>query len=94
MGPELVAHGLLTIILLPTWHPILFLINLPVLACHCYRFWFIPRGHLGQYDPAEIHNHGDLSRHMKESMAKLSFHLIIFFIYLYCMILTLLKKGS
>ena len=47
------------------------------------RYFSKPSGYIGVYDPAEIHNRSQLKRHMQESMAKLGYHLVFFFIYLY-----------
>lgn len=43
----------------------------------------VPMGNMGVFDPTEIHNRGQLKSHMKESMIKLGYHLLCFFIYLY-----------
>lgn len=51
----------------------------------------VPPGNLGIYDPAEIHNRGMVKRHMRDTMIGLGFYLIIFFVYLYCMIIAMLK---
>lgn len=51
------------------------------------RFLNKPSGNVGIYDPAEIHNRSELKGFLKESMAKLGFHLISFFLYLYRWIL-------
>ena len=55
--------------------------------CWCvnYDFRYInkPPGDVGLYDPAEIHNRSLLKFFLKESMVKLGFHLVFFFLYLY-----------
>ncbi|CAH1261322.1 protein cornichon homolog 4-like isoform X1 [Branchiostoma lanceolatum] len=81
--PELIAHCCLTLLLLVSLHWALFLLNAPLAAWHIYRFTQIPSGNTGVYDPTEIHNRGQLKTYMKESMAKLGFHLLCFFLYLY-----------
>lgn len=43
----------------------------------------IPTGNTGVYDPTEIHNRGQLKRHMRDCMIYLGYNLIIFFVYLY-----------
>ena len=48
-----------------------------------YRYVNKPSGNVGIYDPAEIHNRSELKGFLKESMVKLGFHLISFFLYLY-----------
>lgn len=40
-------------------------------------------GNTGVYDPTEIHNRGQLKRHMRDCMIYLGFYLVIFFVYLY-----------
>lgn len=89
--PELSLQAALTTALLVTWHPLLFLFNVPLITLLVYRAIFIPKGQSCPYDPAEIHNRGQLKSHMKESLIKLGFHLVIFFVYLYCMIVALLQ---
>lgn len=88
--PEIIAHGALTLMLLFGSHWILFLVNIPLAIWQFYRYWTIPSGNFGVYDPTEIHNMGMLKSHMKETMVKLGYYLIFFFIYLYCMIVSLL----
>ncbi|KAG1649702.1 Protein cornichon 4 [Nymphon striatum] len=43
----------------------------------------IPMGNIGMYDPTEIHNRGKLKKHLQESMIRLGYYLLFFFIYLY-----------
>jgi len=47
------------------------------------RYVGLPAGSIGVYDPTEIHNRGLLKSHMKEAMAKLAYHILFFFVYLY-----------
>ena len=47
------------------------------------RYLSVPKGNIGVYDPAEIHNRQQLKNYMKEAMVKLACHLVFFFIYLY-----------
>lgn len=62
-----------------------------VLFC-LLRQYKIPKGSLGLYDATEIHNRGNLKSHIKDSIIRLCFHLVFFFIYLYCMIIALLTR--
>ena len=50
---------------------------------HSYRLMKKPANYIGLFDPAEIHNRGDLKSHSNNSMIKIGEHLIFFFIYLY-----------
>ncbi|GIY68884.1 protein cornichon homolog 4 [Caerostris extrusa] len=57
-----------------------------------YKKLTVPSGNFGVYDPTEIHNRGNLKQHMRDSMIRLAFYLIFFFVYLYGMIISLLTK--
>ncbi|KAK2903467.1 hypothetical protein QQF64_009436 [Cirrhinus molitorella] len=89
--PEMIAQALATVLMLVSMHWFVFLLNLPVASWDVYRYVKVPMGNMGVYDPTEIHNRGQLKSHMKESMIKLGFHLLCFFIYLYSMILALIN---
>uniref|UniRef100_A0A6Q2Y610 Uncharacterized protein n=2 Tax=Esox lucius TaxID=8010 RepID=A0A6Q2Y610_ESOLU len=89
--PEMVGQSLATVLMLVSLHWFVFLLNLPVAAWNMYRYLMVPMGNMGVFDPTEIHNRGQLKSHMKESMIKLGFHLLCFFIYLYSMILALIN---
>ncbi|KAL3231577.1 hypothetical protein MRX96_023289 [Rhipicephalus microplus] len=58
-----------------------------------YKYLSVPDCNFGVYDPTEIHNRGNLKRHLRDSMIRLAFYLIFFFIYLYCMIIALLTSN-
>ncbi|GFS47620.1 protein cornichon homolog 4 [Nephila pilipes] len=92
--PEMIAQGLVTILLLIESHWILFLINLPMTCWQVYKKFTVPSGNFGIYDPTEIHNRGNLKQHMRDSMIRLAFYLLFFFVYLYCMIISLLMKST
>ena len=47
------------------------------------RYMGKPAGNVGLFDPAEIYNRSELKFFLKESMVKLGFHLVFFFLYLY-----------
>ncbi|GAB6022455.1 hypothetical protein CHUAL_006567 [Chamberlinius hualienensis] len=91
--PEIISHGLLTLFLLLGGQWILLLLNSPMTAWQIYKYVTVPSGNVGIYDPTEIHNRGNLKVHMKESLIKLGYYLVFFFIYLYCMIVSLLTKD-
>ncbi|XP_003738559.1 protein cornichon homolog 4 [Galendromus occidentalis] len=92
---EMVAQAALNImLLLVNGHWILFLVNAPLTAWLLYRVLKVPGGNFGVYDPTEIHNRGSLKVHMRDSVIRLAYYLTMFFIYLYCMILSLLTRTS
>jgi len=91
--PELVANITLTLLLLITGHWILLILNFPMTVWLLYKQHKMPKGSLGLYDATEIHNRGTLKGHIRDSIIRLSFHLIFFFIYLYCMIISLLTRS-
>lgn len=92
--PELVAHGVITVLLLVHFQWIFFLLNAPLSGWLIYRFVNKPAGNVGLYDPAEIHNRHELKGFLKEAMIKLGFHLVFFFLYLYSMIAALLADSD
>uniref|UniRef100_A0A8C4WZX0 Cornichon family AMPA receptor auxiliary protein 4 n=1 Tax=Eptatretus burgeri TaxID=7764 RepID=A0A8C4WZX0_EPTBU len=89
--PELVAHTGVTVLMLITMHWLVFLLNVPLAAWNICKYFSIPSGNVGLYDPTEIHNRGKLKFCMKEAMAKLGYHLLLFFIYLYSMIFAMVS---
>ncbi|XP_026762590.1 protein cornichon homolog 4 [Galleria mellonella] len=89
--PKYIAHSFVSFLLLLHGQVILFLLNLPMFIWLTFEYFTIPRGNLGAYDPAEIHNRGQLKKHMRDVMIYIGHYLIFFFIYLYCFILALLK---
>ncbi|XP_012253437.1 protein cornichon homolog 4 [Athalia rosae] len=89
--PKIVGHVFLVLLLLLHGQWILMIINLPMALWLMYEYFTIPTGNMGIYDPTEIHNHGQLRKHQRDIMVYLGYYLIFFFIYLYCMIIALLK---
>ncbi|KAG7296011.1 hypothetical protein JYU34_021107 [Plutella xylostella] len=89
--PKYIAHTFITFFLLLHGQLLLFLVNLPLFIWLTYELFTIPQGNLGVYDPAEIHNRGQLRKHLRDVMIYIGYYLIFFFIYLYCFILALLK---
>ncbi|XP_076296779.1 cornichon-like protein [Lasioglossum baleicum] len=89
--PKLSAHVFLEFMLLTHGQLVLFVVNLPMTLWLLYEYFGVPKGNLGVYDPTEIHNCRQLKRHIKDCMIYLGNYLIFFFIYLYCMIIALLK---
>lgn len=91
--PKYIAHSFVTLLLLLHGQVILMLLNLPMFIWLTFEYFTIPRGNLGVYDPAEIHNRGQLRKHLRDVMIYIGYYLIFFFIYLYCFILALLKGN-
>lgn len=89
--PKYIAHSFITFLLLLHGNIYLFLLNLPLFIYLSFEYLTIPQGNLGAYDPAEIHNRGQLKKHLRDVMIYIGYYLIFFFIYLYCFILALLK---
>ncbi|XP_063236015.1 protein cornichon homolog 4 [Bacillus rossius redtenbacheri] len=91
--PKLGVHSCVTALLLLHAHWLLTLANLPVALWLLYEYMTIPTFNTGVYDPAEIHNRGQLKKHMRDCMIYMVYYLIFFFIYLYCLIIALLKGN-
>ncbi|XP_013146918.1 PREDICTED: protein cornichon homolog 4 [Papilio polytes] len=89
--PKYIGHSFLTFLLLLHGQVILFLLNLPMFIWLSFEYFTVPQGNFGAYDPVEIHNRGQLKKHMRDVMIYIGYYLIFFFIYLYCFILALLK---
>ena len=47
------------------------------------RFFYFPRGNIGEYDPAEIHNQGMMKKHLVGVGIHLAWQMLGFFIFLY-----------
>lgn len=91
MIPKLIAHTFLSVILLIHGHLLLVLLNLPIALWFAYEIIKVPKENIGVFDPTEIHNKHQLKAHMRDCMIYLGYYLIFFFVYLYCMIIALLK---
>lgn len=89
--PKFIAHVFLSVLLLLHNHWILACLNLPMTFWLLYEAYTVPSGNLGVYDAIEIHNRGQIKRHMRDCMIYLGYYLIFFFLYLYCLITSLLK---
>lgn len=86
-----IGHSAVTFLLLLHGQLLLFLINLPMFIWLTYEYFTVPQGNLGLYDAAEILNRAQLKKHFHQVLAYIGFYLICFFLYLYCLILSLLK---
>lgn len=93
MIPKLVAHVILSLLLLFNWHYWLAVVNIPLGIWLFYEYYSVPDGNTGVYDPTEIHNRGQLKKHMRDTMIFLGYYFTFFFIYLYCLIISLLKGN-
>lgn len=80
---KMLAHTILLILLLINAQWILSLVNAPMTMWLLYEIFTTPKGNMGVYDPTEIHNRGQLKRHMRDCMIYLGYYLVFFFIYLY-----------
>lgn len=67
------------------------LAGMPLLLWLVYEMKTVPRGNLGVYDPTEIHNRDTLAKHLRDVLIYLGYYLLFFFVYLYCLIVALLK---
>ena len=47
----------------------------------------------GEYDPAEIHNAGMIRRHMLQVCGHLAWQMVSFFIYLYCLLDSVMSED-
>ncbi|CAF0810880.1 unnamed protein product [Brachionus calyciflorus] len=88
--PELILKLIPSVIFLFSGYWVLVLLNAPFDAWYILRIVKKPSSYVGFYDPAEIHNRGELKVHIRNSMIKLGQHLLFFFVYLYYLIVTLI----
>eukprot|EP00088_Acartia_fossae_P061443 TRINITY_DN7387_c0_g1_i10.p1 TRINITY_DN7387_c0_g1~~TRINITY_DN7387_c0_g1_i10.p1 ORF type:complete len:178 (-),score=16.65 TRINITY_DN7387_c0_g1_i10:585-1118(-) len=84
--PKLWSQLTLFIMLVLSGHIGLVAFNIPICAWLVRQFHFIKRGNIGEYDPAEIHNAGQLRRHMIYVSLHLGWQMVSFFVYLYCLL--------
>lgn len=90
--PKFCAHAVVTLLLLVTGHWLLTLCNLPLAVWLGSEYRSQAQGSMGVYDPTEIHNRGQLKIFMRNILIQIGFYLIVFFMYLYCLILAFLKN--
>ena len=62
--PELIIKLIPSVIFLFTGHWIVLLLNLPLIVWYAYKFYKKPLAHVSYFDPAEIHNRGELKIHV------------------------------
>ncbi|XP_065661501.1 protein cornichon homolog 4 isoform X2 [Hydra vulgaris] len=92
--PELIMVLLLCIVLVffSCFGALIYI--LPMFVWLLYRILSKPRNHISFYDPAEIHNNNLLNYYLKESIVKLLYYLVGFFIFLYSLISTLVSDEA
>jgi len=86
--PEASVHAFLSLLFLINGYWMAIALNLPLLGYNIKKF--LDNAHL--LDATEIFR--TLNKHKKESFVKLGFHLVMFFVYLYCMIVALIRDES
>jgi len=84
--PEVVAHGILTVLFLLSGFWLEFLFNLPLVGWHLNRF----QTKKLNLDPTSIFS--TLNQEKNQAYAKLAFYLLFFFFFLYRLIYTLIKE--
>ncbi|KAI9841590.1 MAG: hypothetical protein M1837_000497 [Sclerophora amabilis] len=100
--PEAAVHGVLTFLFLINGYWIALLLNLPLAAFNAKKYTLPHFVHLRTSTPIYENAHlldateifRKLNVHKKESFAKLGFHLLMFFFYLYSMIVALIRDES
>ncbi|RWS26238.1 cornichon-like protein [Leptotrombidium deliense] len=91
--PEIIALLILPILLFVTGHWYLFALNLPMIFWLILKYQSTPKGNIGLYDPTEIHNYRRLKEHFRDTLIKLAYNLLMFCVYLYCLIISLLTNN-
>lgn len=81
--PEVIFKAIPSILFLISGHWVVLLLNAPFVIWYVYKFVRQPVAHVSYFDPAEIHNRGELKAHMQTSLIRLGEHLVFFFVYLY-----------
>jgi len=90
--PEIVGHGLLAVSILSTFHLFPICWTLPMTIYIVYRALTMSKRNVEFFDPAEILNRNQLKTHTKEALVKLGYHLLSFFVFLYCLVIELQTK--
>lgn len=91
--PKYIAHSLVVFLLLIHGELVLFLLNIPLFIWLTIEYFKVPKGSLGKFDPADIHNGGQLKKHLRDVMVLIGYFLVFFVIYLYRFILALLRGA-
>ncbi|XP_062928466.1 protein cornichon homolog 3 isoform X1 [Mobula hypostoma] len=91
--PEYSIHGLFCIMFLCAQEWLTLGLNIPLLFYNLWRYFHSPaESNELMYDPATVMNDETLNYCQKEAWCKMSFYLMSFFYYLYCMIDTLVSN--
>ncbi|XP_055362376.1 protein cornichon homolog 3 isoform X2 [Betta splendens] len=91
--PEYSIHGLFCIMFLCAQEWLTVGLNIPLLFYNTWRYFHSPTDTKEQlYDPASVMNGDTLKFCLKEAWCKLSFFVLSFFYYLYCMIYSLVTS--
>lgn len=90
----MVLKAIPSVLFLLTGHWIVLLLNAPFVAWYVYKFVKKPLAHTNYFDPAEIHNRGELKSHMQTSLIRLGEHLVFFFVYLYWWVVFFLLNAN
>jgi len=91
--PKLWLQLLIPIMLTLSGHWVLVLANLPICVWLIRLFHCFKRGNLGEYDSAEIHNAGQLKKHMIHVALHLGWQMVSFFMYLYCLLDAVMQED-
>ncbi|XP_055376051.1 protein cornichon homolog 4 [Condylostylus longicornis] len=89
--PKFGVHAILCVLLLLGGHWIIFGLNAPMVIWLGLELYKRPRDSLGVYDPVDIHSRGLLKIYLRNCLIYLGYYFIMFFIFLYCFISSLLK---
>jgi len=82
--PEVTALSLVTILYLCFGCYGMLALSLPMTLFLIYRIVRKPLNHISYYDPGEILNRNQLTGYLHEAVVKLVYHLISFFMVLFC----------
>ncbi|XP_049914839.1 protein cornichon homolog 3 isoform X2 [Epinephelus moara] len=93
--PEYSIHGLFCIMFLCAQEWLTVGLNIPLLFYNTWRYFHSPTDTKELlYDPASVMNGDTLKFCLKEAWCKLSFFVLSFFYYLYCMIYSLITSYN
>jgi hypothetical protein len=81
--PELAGTLAMSLILVFTYHWMLFIATLPYSGILLHKYLNIPPGNVGLYDPTVIRNRGLLRQFQREAYVKIGYHLIECFVLIY-----------
>jgi protein cornichon len=90
--PDMILHGLITLLLLLFGNWIDFFVNLPIAAWNVHKYRILTRilGQKYRFDATEIFR--TIGAQKRESFVKLGFYLVCFFLFLYRMIESLVSQ--